>query len=81
MTSREFCYWLQGYFELRSNKDCELTKEQAGEVQRHLSLVFAHDIDPSQGSTLHQQTLNAIHNSQSPAFSTSPNTGELRPRC
>ncbi len=38
MTSREFCYWLQGFLELSGAK--ELTEAQLGQVKDHLSLSF-----------------------------------------
>lgn len=60
MTSRDFAYWLQGFFEV-SNAET-ITKEQTEVVKRHLSLVFKHEIDPSMGDEKHQQELNNIHN-------------------
>lgn len=48
MTSREFCYWLQGYFEIlgpEANKT--LGHGQVDTIQKHLSMVFVHEIDPS----------------------------------
>ena len=45
MTSREFCYWLQGYFELTGGT--ALTPAGTETVKRHLALVFKHEIDPS----------------------------------
>ena len=56
MTSRDFCYWLQGYIELSPMKSLSL--HQIQEVQKHLSLVFKHEIDPAE----QQEKLNAIHN-------------------
>ncbi len=51
MTSREFCYWLQGYFEIageiRADPGCTLTNDQVATIQKHLSMVFLHEIDPS----------------------------------
>jgi len=55
MTSRDFCYWLQGYFEVsghrtKSNPPAErlcLDQNQVECVQRHLEMVFKHEIDPS----------------------------------
>ncbi len=38
MTSREFCYWLQGFLELSGAK--ELTEAQLGQVKEHLALSF-----------------------------------------
>ena len=60
MTAREFCYWLQGKFELDTFAQ-PLTSEQVDIIRRHLALVFAHDIDPKAGGPEVQQKLNAIH--------------------
>jgi len=38
MTPQEFCYWLQGYFEVSGNET--LTPEQVKMVKEHLQLVF-----------------------------------------
>jgi hypothetical protein len=67
MTSRDFCYWLQGFFELRDTGSLVMTPQQVEMVQRHLALVFKHEIDPSQGPPEHQAELNAIHSSPAPA--------------
>mgnify|MGYP003553117332 CR=1 FL=1 len=40
MTAQEFCYWLQGYFELSDGTHKSLTVDQAEVIRRHLSLVF-----------------------------------------
>jgi len=45
MTSRDFCYWLQGYFEI--SKASTLSEEQTQDVRNHLNMVFIHEIDPS----------------------------------
>ncbi len=42
MQARDFCFWLQGYFELAAGKD-ELTAEQANTIRAHFALVFQHD--------------------------------------
>lgn len=50
MTSRDFCYWLQGYFEINGAEpidDGGLSQPQVGMIKRHLALVFKHEIDPS----------------------------------
>lgn len=60
MTSRDFCYWLQGYFEI-SEKGQPLTSDQVQMIQNHLNMVFKHEIDPSMGSPDHQQSLNNLH--------------------
>ena len=64
MKATEFCYWLQGYFEIdaeSSKPGIYLTGEQVELIKRHLSLVFVHDIDPQAGPPEYQQTLNNIH--------------------
>ena len=44
MNSIDFCFWLQGYFEI-ANSD-SLSNEQVATVKKHLELVFKHEIDP-----------------------------------
>lgn len=44
MNTIDFCYWLQGYFEISGNT--EISKEQAEVIKNHLNLVFKHEIDP-----------------------------------
>ena len=38
MNEVQFCYWLNGYFELSNSN--ELTPEQVVVIKEHLSLVF-----------------------------------------
>lgn len=45
MTSRDFCYWLQGAFEITQNR--HFGEEETATIKRHLALVFKHEIDPS----------------------------------
>lgn len=45
MKSTEFCYWLQGMFELNPSK--ELNAEQTETIKKHLEMVFFHEIDKS----------------------------------
>lgn len=59
MSSRDFCYWLQGLFELRET--AQITPKQEVLIQKHLALVFKHEIDPSMGDKNHQDQLNKIH--------------------
>lgn len=58
MKSTEFCYWLQGYFELSSDRQ-GLSEEQVEVIRRHLALVFKHEIDLSYGPNLEE--LQNIH--------------------
>ena len=49
MTPANFCYWLQGFFEIAENsetKDIQLTQKQIDVIRAHLNLVFFHVIDP-----------------------------------
>lgn len=65
MNSRDFCFWLQGFFELRENDQDGCVKSinarEALLIAKHLNLVFAHEIDPSMGDNTHQEKLNDIH--------------------
>lgn len=59
MTSRDFAFWLQGFFEITESS--VLTEKQVNMVKAHLNLVFKHEIDPSMGNKEHQDELNDIH--------------------
>lgn len=64
MRSRDFCYWLQGYFELIDEVvgPITLSKTQVECIRNHLSMVFVHEIDPSTETTPAMKTeLNKIH--------------------
>lgn len=76
MTSRDFCYWLQGYFEVSEAKI--MNKTQLNQVKKHLNLVFKHEIDPSMGDESHQNGLNMIHNPQTLFPHNDSNDGLLR---
>jgi hypothetical protein len=69
MKASEFCYWLQGYFEI-SNAEATpgkgLTHEQVEMIERHLALVFIHDIDPKAGDAKQQAVLQNIHDGNRP---------------
>ncbi len=86
MTSRDFCYWLQGFFEIADAK--ELNVRQTEDVRRHLALVFRHEIDPSMGDVAHQASLSVIHSGAPTTPSPAPvvehhhhNHGEPLIRC
>ncbi len=66
MKASEFCYWLQGYFEISGvDIDTMLPKEmnclQVQVVQKHLSMVFKHELDKTHGTLEEQATLQAMH--------------------
>ena len=58
MKATEFCYWLQGLFELGGPDS--LTAHQTALIKAHLNMVFIHDIDPSYPAG-QQQALNEAH--------------------
>lgn len=74
MTSRDFVYWLQGYFEIldpNGTTTFPLGPVQTECIRKHLALVFKHEIaPPKQGNTYMappnhndqytQDTINAI---------------------
>lgn len=70
MTSRDFCYWLQGYIEIAQSGDPgampSLTYDQMRCVRAHLALVFKHEIDPSFGDAKLQEALNKLHEAGPP---------------
>ena len=59
MKATEFCYWLQGLFEMA--EPVALTEKQTQLVKAHLAMVFKHEIDPSYGTPEAQAALNQIH--------------------
>lgn len=66
MTSVEFCYWLQGYFEIHGKasgrRAGQLSAKQVENIKKHLAMVFEHEIDLSYPKN-QQAALNKIHNS------------------
>lgn len=62
MQSRDFCFWLQGLFELSA--PTELNAKQTKLIKQHLSLVFKHEIDPSMPDPTGE--LQAIHDAAQP---------------
>lgn len=67
MKARDFCYWLQGYFEINGNQPRppehadSLNSEQVKMIRNHLAMVFKHEIDPSNGTPEHNKELNKLH--------------------
>lgn len=62
MTSRDFCYWLQGLFELAETES--LSAKQTELIKKHLNMVFVHEIDPSMGGKAHQKKLDQFHHGE-----------------
>jgi hypothetical protein len=63
MKATEFCYWLQGMFELAN--PAELDAEQTDLIKRHLAMAFQHDID-QRPSAEEQAKLNHLHGNTKP---------------
>lgn len=59
MEAANFCYWLQGMFELCDPQT--LDAKQVDLIRRHLQLVFIHDIDPKAGPAEYQAVLQEVH--------------------
>ena len=72
MQSRDFAYWLQGFFEVSGAKNIDETQTEM--IKKHLNLVFVHEIDPAMGGKKHQDKLNSIHE-------VSPGAGKPVMRC
>ena len=51
MESRDFAFWLQGFFELTNSES--LTPEQVRQIKTHLALVFKHDAACAHGALPH----------------------------
>lgn len=47
MTSRDFVFWLQGYFEILAPalNDASLSSAQVKVIREHLALVFKHEAE------------------------------------
>lgn len=46
MNAIDFCFWLQGFFEIAGGESQSLSVRQTETIRNHLSLVFTHEIDP-----------------------------------
>lgn len=68
MTSRDFCYWLQGFFEITDHD--VISEQQIKIIKNHLNLVFHHEIDkqyndPHKSQLIHDGLkLNPLDNKQ-----------------
>jgi hypothetical protein len=80
MTSRDFCFWLQGLFEIANPQ--ELNERATTQIKNHLNLVFKHEIDPSMPDPTGD--LQAIHDTHIGLLSTSTTSkidGDIHYRC
>ncbi len=68
MTSKDFVYWLQGFFEISTDPQQEITPQQLDILKKHLNLVFYHEIDPSYTDDKEKQNImTALHAGKDPA--------------
>lgn len=83
MTSKDFVYWLQGFFEL-SEDNAALSEKQVATIKAHLTLVFLHEIDPSYSDDpMVQKIFQNIHDKKKPLdgltiSGTKPSRSEFR---
>jgi hypothetical protein len=77
MKSTEFCYWLQGLFELGA--PTQLNAEQTDLIKRHLAMVFLHEIDKTYPEG-EQTALNELHSGKVKLGGKDPVTGAVM-RC
>lgn len=76
MKTTEFCYWLQGLFEVADPKT--LDERQVSLIKAHLNMVFHHDIDPSYPAD-QQGALNALHTGKPPVQPPRPQASPFPP--
>ena len=84
MTSVQFAFWLQGFFELSETN--EITPKQVEIIKNHLKLVFYYDIDKSYNvDEKTSEAMQAIHDGKHPTLSprqrTRSNHGDLIVKC
>jgi hypothetical protein len=82
VTARDFCFWLQGVFEVTDPK--QLDEKQTDLVKRHLALVFKHEIDPAidGGDPTKKAALDEVHGSKRPEpWQQPPHPGGVIMRC
>ena len=70
MNSIDFCYWLQGHFEI--SETTELNEKQVEIIKNHLNLVFKHEID----GMYEKEQLQNVHDGKLP-HSVVPKNDEL----
>jgi hypothetical protein len=68
MNPVDFCYWLQGFFEL--NDADNLSPQQVQAIKSHLNLVFLHSINPQRNdeTDIDPMILNEVHNGQQTVY-------------
>ena len=84
MTSKDFAYWMQGFFELSETN--EITPKQVEIIKNHLKLVFYYEIDPSyEVDEKTKVAMQDIHDGKHPTLSprqrTRSNHGDLIVKC
>ena len=80
MTSRDFCYWLQGYLEITAASGTglnALNQLQVKQIQNHLALVFIHEIDPANAAIVAPAQAQQVHDQQIPQIGGVGPNGEI----
>jgi hypothetical protein len=78
MEFRDFCYWLQGYLELK-NKDDVMSIQQISIIQQHLNLVL--NKHPHMGSLNNKNIIDDINNIMGPRYCSAVPNGPTGPKC
>ena len=76
MNSIDFCYWLQGHFEISGTN--ELTEEQVEIIKNHLHLVFKHEIDGMYEKDKLQEIHDGTSNTKPPHWLNPGNDTKIR---
>ena len=76
MNSIDFCFWLQGFFEMSGSNS--MTDDQVEILKNHLNLTFKHEIDPLRESqtTASEDELNSAHTGNSHFFNNGKDNDE-----
>jgi len=80
MNAVDFCFWLQGFFEI--SEDNNLSPRQLEVIKAHLSLVFVHEIDPMREAetSATKQQLDVAHAGKPVLEAPSYNEPPFRPK-
>jgi hypothetical protein len=62
VTAQEFCYWLQGFYEINGNAAPAITAEQSKMIREHLALVFTKRTGRSPGEEIERALVHSVRN-------------------
>ena len=78
MNSIDFCFWLQGFFEISGSDS--LTDAQVEIIKNHLDLTFVHEIDPLREEET-KATVEELNNAHSGKIPNNGNSNDKNARC